>query len=224
MSNRKKPEEYSMTPAAIKQREFLASNAGKLAPDDPRHGKASTYNRFRCKCEKCTAAWRDKCQEMKDKRLAAVKDENDPRHGTPNFYGNYGCRCERCTLAWRAVGTPRQKARRDKLAREAATTTGAAAKAPAKATPAKKAPAKAASKPKAKPAPKVEASAPVVVESVIVPAESTPVAGDSPVFLEAATTPAPEALPVKKPANPWGVKIPEPAMAGPKNPWGVKIP
>jgi hypothetical protein len=223
MSNRKKPEEYSMTPAAIKQREFLASNAGKLAPDDPRHGKASTYNRFRCKCEKCTAAWRIKCQEMKDQRLASVKDESDPRHGTPNFYGNYGCRCERCTLAWRAVGTPRQKARRDKLAMEAATTTGLTAKASTKGTAVKKTAAKAA-KPKAKPAAKVEAAAPVVVESVIVPAKSTPVAGDSPVFLEAAVvSPAPEAPKVKKPANPWGVAI-EDAAPAPKNPWGVKIP
>lgn len=212
-----------MTPAAIAQRDFLAKNAGKLPPDDPRHGKASTYNRFRCKCEKCTLAWREKCKEMKDKRLAAVKDENDPRHGTPNFYGNYGCRCDRCTVAWRAVGTPRQQARREKLAREAGVTPAAktTTKTTATAKPAakKKAPAKKAATKAATAAVTPAVSA---VDELI---SAAPVAGDSPVFLEADTSPAPEASVSKQPANPWGVVINEPAPAPtPKNPWGVKIP
>jgi len=212
MSNKKKPTEYSMTPAAIAQREFLKQNAGKLPPDDPRHGKASTYNRFRCKCEKCTAAWREKCKEMKDARLAMTKDENDPRHGTPNFYGNYGCRCERCTLAWREVGTPRQKARRDKIAKEAAVATG-------KTSP-KKAAVKSV-KASAKPVPSVEA--PVAQVS------SEPVAGESPVFLEADAQAVEQAVeqalaPVKVPANPWGAVVEPPAPApAVANPWGAKL-
>lgn len=194
-----------MTPAAIAQREFLASNASKLAPDDPRHGKASTYNRYRCKCEKCIKAWRDKCKEMKDQRLAMTKDESDPRHGTPNFYGNFGCRCERCTLAWRAVGTPRQKARRDKIA--LAIVNPAAAKPAAKKAAAKT------------PATRTKTAPPPVDE---VP--ETTANQDGPLFLEAVTTEPAAGTEEKKPKNPWGVVVDPAVIEKSKNPWGAKLP
>lgn len=31
--------------------------AAGLAPDDPRHGKPSSYTNWGCRCDECRAAW-----------------------------------------------------------------------------------------------------------------------------------------------------------------------
>lgn len=70
-----------------------------LPVDDPRHGTLDGYRKYKCKCEPCRGAWRERCREFKAARLALTLDPNDKRHGTVNFYSNYGCRCRPCTDA-----------------------------------------------------------------------------------------------------------------------------
>lgn len=41
-----------------------------IAPDDPRHGKASTYNNFGCRCDPCTQA---AAEAQRDRRAEAKK-------------------------------------------------------------------------------------------------------------------------------------------------------
>jgi hypothetical protein len=83
----------------------------ELAADDPRHGKASTYSNYSCKCEKCTEAWRiyhlaylhrsGRHKPMAQWRAeqAARRENNPPAHGTETRYSNYKCRCKLCKKA-----------------------------------------------------------------------------------------------------------------------------
>ena len=67
-----------------------------LAPDDPRHGTRTGYQRG-CRCDRCTDAHRVRCAQWRQ-HVAPLPD-GDPRHGTTNGYRNYGCRCGPCTDA-----------------------------------------------------------------------------------------------------------------------------
>lgn len=52
-----------------------------------------------CRCEKCTAAWREYINARRKLRYEIGLPEDDPRHGTKNGYYNWGCRCEVCKKA-----------------------------------------------------------------------------------------------------------------------------
>jgi hypothetical protein len=84
----------------------------ELAEDDPRHGKATTYGNYACRCRRCTEAWRIYHREYlhrsgRNKPLAKWREEqainklnNPPEHGTESRYGgSYKCRCEQCRKA-----------------------------------------------------------------------------------------------------------------------------
>lgn len=51
----------------------IESRAGKISPDDPRHGSASTYKNWSCRCEPCVRAHSKKCRDYD----ASVKERNN---------------------------------------------------------------------------------------------------------------------------------------------------
>lgn len=67
-----------------------------LPPDDPRHGKATSYTNYGCRCDACREAQTKDMAQHRTRMRAAGLPEGDPRHGTSNGYANYGCRCETC--------------------------------------------------------------------------------------------------------------------------------
>jgi hypothetical protein len=78
-------------------------------PDDPRHGRPSTYVYHRCHCEKCSAGRK----AAEDARNAAREPlaPGDPRHGTSRGYKTARCRCADCR-AWNAAAAAARKAGR----------------------------------------------------------------------------------------------------------------
>lgn len=44
-----------------------------LPPDDPRHGKPSTYTNWHCRCDRCTAANSAASQARRDRANAAAR-------------------------------------------------------------------------------------------------------------------------------------------------------
>lgn len=68
-----------------------------------RHGKASSYVSYGCRCPWCIQANTLRCEEMRRNRMLGRDTEtriqpNAP-HGTYGGYVNWGCRCEDCTKA-----------------------------------------------------------------------------------------------------------------------------
>lgn len=76
-------------------------------PDDPRHGRPSTYTYHRCRCERCTAARYADEQAREERRKPLAPD--DPRHGTSAGYKTARCRCDRCKR-WNAAAAAERKA------------------------------------------------------------------------------------------------------------------
>jgi len=74
------------------------------------HGKRSTYNKYKCRCDKCRAANTDYLRLSRIRKLAKLTDDSH-LHGTRNAYMNMKCRCERCKKA----NTEYQRARRIRL-------------------------------------------------------------------------------------------------------------
>lgn len=93
-----------------------------LAPDDPRHGKASTYVNWACRCQPCKDAHReDGIRKYRARNWVNgtapvqadpmdVNDPGDPRHGTNTGYTNWRCRCDRCVEVGRATARARYHA------------------------------------------------------------------------------------------------------------------
>lgn len=55
------PEERAKNAARCAEQRRRRAERG-LAPDDPRHGKATTYTNWGCRCPKCTAANTEACR------------------------------------------------------------------------------------------------------------------------------------------------------------------
>lgn len=77
-----------------------------LAPDDPRHGRASSYTNWKCRCVACRAAWRDQHREYLHRTgrtrpaevyRADLEEKKAAYHGTEGTYQR--CKCVRCTAA-----------------------------------------------------------------------------------------------------------------------------
>ena len=81
----------------------------QLTPDDARHGTAYAYVYYKCRCEPCTQANRDRCAQAQAARLTRPTAEHV--HGT-NGYFNYGCRCATCKTAGKEANAQGRKARR----------------------------------------------------------------------------------------------------------------
>lgn len=101
-------------------------------PKDPRHGTESGYSNLMCRCERCTQAKTDACEEDRQNRIARGLPDGDDRHGTENGYRNYGCRCDKCRGAWSRITNTRRKARNARRKAEAEALVAAEAAALAK--------------------------------------------------------------------------------------------
>ncbi|MGO8882754.1 MAG: hypothetical protein ACLPUO_01680 [Streptosporangiaceae bacterium] len=75
-----------------------------------KHGTASAYNNYGCRCELCrtaaSAARRAWAESLQDRPFAEVP------HGTASGYRNWGCRCERCSLVRAAEVREEQQRKR----------------------------------------------------------------------------------------------------------------
>lgn len=65
-----------------------------LKHDDPRHGLATTYVNWGCRCERCSAAHADEMKRQVENRWGTPP----PTHGVSG-YNAFGCRCDICTKA-----------------------------------------------------------------------------------------------------------------------------
>lgn len=79
-----------------------------MTPDDPRHGTASGYTNYGCRCDECRAANTE--QKRRWKARQTPLPAGDWRHGTDG-YSNYRCRCDICQEAWRLKTRADQAAR-----------------------------------------------------------------------------------------------------------------
>lgn len=93
----------------VEVRAVQAAAVERGLPDgDARHGTATGYNYFRCRCEKCrvwnrgqkrTVSDADRRRRARAERAAVGLPAGDPRHGTVYAYREWGCRCAPCTAA-----------------------------------------------------------------------------------------------------------------------------
>lgn len=91
-------------------------------PGDPRHGSASTYKNYRCRCDACTAAHRDAWREASRRRgvrpfaeyAAEKKAKAAANHGRGGI--RRGCRCPICTEASRVARADRRSRARERVA------------------------------------------------------------------------------------------------------------
>lgn len=81
-------------------------NYGRLSPDDPRHGSASTYRNHGCRCDACKKANTRSHLEWSHRRgyhkpraewLAEIRLVADSRHDLAGY--SRGCRCDICRKA-----------------------------------------------------------------------------------------------------------------------------
>ena len=70
----------------------------------PRHGTATEYGHFGCRCDECIEANRIRCGQVKASMRERVEDAP---HGTQSGYWNWECRCDAC----RKVGAEINKMR-----------------------------------------------------------------------------------------------------------------
>ena len=70
----------------------------ELLPGDSRHG-VNGYLNFKCRCDVCREANRQRSADQKVMRLEVGLPDGDARHGTLNGYSNWSCRCEPCKSA-----------------------------------------------------------------------------------------------------------------------------
>jgi hypothetical protein len=82
-----------------------------------RHGTATGYRYYGCRCDRCRAAntatqrnLRERMNAVLDQRLA----EGRVHHGEAGTYFTYGCRCDLC----RAAAARQRAAQRARLAAE----------------------------------------------------------------------------------------------------------
>lgn len=77
-----------------------------VGPNDPRHGRYSTYANHRCRCELCTIAWRDHCRVYQRRKYGHLPQEirnairaleASAHHGTEGTYKR--CKCDDCRKA-----------------------------------------------------------------------------------------------------------------------------
>lgn len=68
-----------------------------IGADDPRHGKASTYKNYKCRCPACTEAKRQ------ERRGSEPVRKERAEHGDLSRY-THGCRCRSCKDAARDYG------------------------------------------------------------------------------------------------------------------------
>jgi hypothetical protein len=63
-----------------------------------KHGRASTYESGKCRCEQCRAAAMDARRRQRERRRQKVAAGDTSRvvHGTWAAYVTDGCRCEEC--------------------------------------------------------------------------------------------------------------------------------
>lgn len=67
-----------------------------LTESDSRHGTASAYTIYKCRCKECVKGNSERVAEAKKKRYAQGLSPNDKRHGTTGGYKTWGCRCDLC--------------------------------------------------------------------------------------------------------------------------------
>jgi hypothetical protein len=65
------PEERAANTARCREQRRRRAERG-LPPDDPRHGKPSTYTNWGCRCDRCTAANTEACAAAARTRKAAT--------------------------------------------------------------------------------------------------------------------------------------------------------
>jgi hypothetical protein len=72
--------------------------------EPPKHGTATGYCNYQCRCQPCTTAWtqytiayRAKRRELIARGLMSIEG----KHGKDSTYTNYGCRCNDCREAHR---------------------------------------------------------------------------------------------------------------------------
>lgn len=66
-------------------------------PSKTKHGSTAAYVNFKCRCDRCTEAWR---AYMEGRRRAnGIKPHPEHAHGTRLMYAADGCRCEECLAA-----------------------------------------------------------------------------------------------------------------------------
>lgn len=66
-----------------------------------KHGYTG-YNRYKCRCDVCTQANRERNHRNTQRRTELLQSGGAPKnlkHGTASTYGNWGCRCDPCTKA-----------------------------------------------------------------------------------------------------------------------------
>jgi hypothetical protein len=61
---------------------------------EPWHGTYRGFQYYRCRCEKCVQAYRNRCRELQVQRST----REPPKHGLSG-YVNYSCRCPICRAA-----------------------------------------------------------------------------------------------------------------------------
>lgn len=74
-----RPSKRVLGPKAQAAREKFLNN-----PDDPRHGTTNGYGNLRCRCERCTEAWRKRHLEYmhgKPERMAKHAEREMKRRG-----------------------------------------------------------------------------------------------------------------------------------------------
>ena len=78
------------------------------------HGTQSGYGRFKCRCDDCKLAHRERVRLQRAARKARPIPPGVP-HGDASTYGNYLCRCEPCKAAHAVVLRKQRESRRARL-------------------------------------------------------------------------------------------------------------
>jgi hypothetical protein len=66
-------------------------------PPPDAHGKYSTYNKWKCRCDLCRAANVASTLRLRARRAGQTPPED--AHGKYSTYTNWSCRCELCRAA-----------------------------------------------------------------------------------------------------------------------------
>jgi hypothetical protein len=78
------------------------------------HGTATAYNRHKCRCEDCRAAWAEVMRRYRNSSGTRSKAE----HGTRSKYVG-GCRCDGCRKANSDYQSERQRLKRQGISMRA---------------------------------------------------------------------------------------------------------
>lgn len=94
--------EILSVPNSFVMRIFKKYKAEKVR--QPRHGTATEYNHFGCRCVACISYNSERSRRNKEDRL--LRPEDTP-HGTTTGYWNWNCRCDECCLVGSRVNRER---------------------------------------------------------------------------------------------------------------------